>query len=283
MLDFAFLVILRRFFAGVGVGVRSPSGGTAVLGPAFVFRGSPGGVGGDSCLRLVLVGLREGRRVRRVRSASRAGVVCVRNEYDVVVCYRCSDGRFMDTSLQRLPIEDVLAGLPGREFRSYRGQRHYSGWYLSATAGEHVAYESRLELARILLADRDPETVKNRCEPKSENPTRNRDDAPAHNTQGRKLSWEPTPGRRVSIMVTVWAWCDGAHGGVLSRCRAGAPGGHLCCRGCFWRPPGTRDVVCALAGGRAGGGLGGEPLGLVLGLDGVPVGDEFLQGVGDGA
>jgi hypothetical protein len=88
--------------------------------------------------------------------------VCVRNEYDVVVCYRRSNGRFTDTSLQRLPIEDVLAGLSGREFRSYRGQRHYSGWYWLATTGGHVAYESRLELARILLADRDPETAKNR-------------------------------------------------------------------------------------------------------------------------
>jgi hypothetical protein len=76
-----------------------------------------------------------------------------------VVRYRRSDGRFTDTSLQRLPVEDVLAGLPVREFRSYRGQRHYSGWYWSATTGGHVVYESRLELARILLADRDPDVV----------------------------------------------------------------------------------------------------------------------------
>lgn len=46
-----------------------------------------------------------------------------------------------------------------REFRSYRGRRHYSGWYWSATTGGHVVYESRLELARILLADQDSGVV----------------------------------------------------------------------------------------------------------------------------
>jgi len=43
-----------------------------------------------------------------------------------------------------------------REFRSFKGQRVYSGWYWSATVGHHVVYESRLELARLLLADHDP-------------------------------------------------------------------------------------------------------------------------------
>ncbi len=56
-------------------------------------------------------------------------------------------------------MDEVLAGLPVREFRSYRGRRHYSGWYWSATTRGHVAYESRLELARILLADQDSSVV----------------------------------------------------------------------------------------------------------------------------
>ncbi len=34
---------------------------------------------------------------------------------------------------------------------------HYSGKYASVTTGGHVVYESRLELARLLLADFDPE------------------------------------------------------------------------------------------------------------------------------
>ncbi|MEV2226865.1 TnsA-like heteromeric transposase endonuclease subunit [Nocardia vinacea] len=58
-----------------------------------------------------------------------------------------------------MPIEEVLAGMPVREFRAWRGRRHYSGWYWSSTTGGHVVYESRLELARILRADHDPEVV----------------------------------------------------------------------------------------------------------------------------
>jgi hypothetical protein len=77
----------------------------------------------------------------------------------VAVRYRCGDGKFVDTLMDRLQFGDVLAGLPVREFRAYRGRRHYSGWYWSATTGRHVVYESRLELARILLADQDPNVV----------------------------------------------------------------------------------------------------------------------------
>jgi hypothetical protein len=74
----------------------------------------------------------------------------------VGVRYRRDDGRFADVALDRLAVDDVVAGLPVREFRSYKGRRHYSGWYWSATQGRLVVYESRLELARILLADFDP-------------------------------------------------------------------------------------------------------------------------------
>jgi hypothetical protein len=49
-----------------------------------------------------------------------------------------------------------LAGRPVRDFRRYKGRRRYSGWYWAATTAGLVAYESRLELARILLADFDP-------------------------------------------------------------------------------------------------------------------------------
>ena len=61
--------------------------------------------------------------------------------------------------LDRLSVDEVLAGGPVREFRWYRGRKHYSGWYWSATSGGLVAYESRLELARIMLADFDPEVT----------------------------------------------------------------------------------------------------------------------------
>jgi hypothetical protein len=80
-------------------------------------------------------------------------------ESDVAVRYRGGDGRFVDTTLRRLSVEEVLSGRPVREFRSWQGRRHYSGWYWASTTGAHVVYESRLELARILLADQDRDVV----------------------------------------------------------------------------------------------------------------------------
>jgi len=61
--------------------------------------------------------------------------------------------------LSRVVDEDLLGGVPVRDFRWFKGRRFYSGWYWSATTGGLVAYESRLELARILLADFDPEVT----------------------------------------------------------------------------------------------------------------------------
>src|SRR5579859_1658087 len=74
----------------------------------------------------------------------------------VRVTYRAGDGGVVETTLDRVAVGDVAGGLPVREFRWYKGRRHYSGWYWSATTGRLVAYESRLELARIMLADFDP-------------------------------------------------------------------------------------------------------------------------------
>jgi hypothetical protein len=74
----------------------------------------------------------------------------------VRVRYRRADGEFAETTLDRVVPAEVVAGLPVREFRWYKGRQHYSGWYWSATMNRHVVYESRLELARIMLADFDP-------------------------------------------------------------------------------------------------------------------------------
>ena len=70
--------------------------------------------------------------------------------------YRASGGAVVDTTLDRLRTDEVIAGLPVREFRWHKGRRHYSGWYWSSTMARLVAYESRLELARIMLGDFDP-------------------------------------------------------------------------------------------------------------------------------
>jgi hypothetical protein len=74
----------------------------------------------------------------------------------VRVRYRRAGGEFAETTLDRVVPEDVMAGLPVREFRWYKGRQHYSGWYWSSTTSRMTAYESRLELARIMLADFDP-------------------------------------------------------------------------------------------------------------------------------
>jgi hypothetical protein len=65
----------------------------------------------------------------------------------------------VESTLGRVVVDEVVSGLPVREFAWYRGRRHYSGWYWSSTMRRHVAYESRLELARILLADFDPDVI----------------------------------------------------------------------------------------------------------------------------
>lgn len=53
------------------------------------------------------------------------------------------------------PVDLLQSARPWRTFRWYRGQKHYSGTYWSATMRDHVIYESRLELSRLLLADFD--------------------------------------------------------------------------------------------------------------------------------
>ncbi|ORT46866.1 TnsA-like heteromeric transposase endonuclease subunit [Frankia sp. KB5] len=61
--------------------------------------------------------------------------------------------------LRLVQAREVVAARPWRTTRSAKGQTHYPGFYWSATTGMHVIYESRLELARLLLADFDPDVV----------------------------------------------------------------------------------------------------------------------------
>lgn len=72
---------------------------------------------------------------------------------------RLEDGSERTVPLAELTAGVVLSSLPWRSFRSHRGQRHLPGWYWSATTSGHIVYESRLELARLLLADFDPNVV----------------------------------------------------------------------------------------------------------------------------
>jgi hypothetical protein len=61
--------------------------------------------------------------------------------------------------LDQLRLRDFAGSVPWRRWRSHRGQAHLSGSYWAATTGGHVVYESRLELARLLLADFDPQVA----------------------------------------------------------------------------------------------------------------------------
>ncbi|GLW19742.1 hypothetical protein Stsp01_64850 [Streptomyces sp. NBRC 13847] len=96
------------------------------------------------------------------RSPSREGTTEGRT---VSVRYRQADGQLVDTDLDRLVVPEVTGGLPVRDFRWYKGRRHYSGWYYAATVRRLVAYESLLELARILLADFDHGVVEIAAQP----------------------------------------------------------------------------------------------------------------------
>jgi len=75
------------------------------------------------------------------------------------VSLRLQDGSTPELSLSAMTSEMVLSGVPWRTIRSHRGQRHFPGLYWSSTTGGHVVYESRLELARLLIADADQEIV----------------------------------------------------------------------------------------------------------------------------
>jgi hypothetical protein len=72
---------------------------------------------------------------------------------------RCLDGSEHEFPFGSLEASVVVEAAPWRTFRWRRSQKHYSGWYWSATMGHLVGYESRLELARLVLADWDPDGV----------------------------------------------------------------------------------------------------------------------------
>jgi hypothetical protein len=44
------------------------------------------------------------------------------------VRYRRGDGGFSEAKLDRVPVSEVVQGLPVREFRWYKGRLHYSGF-----------------------------------------------------------------------------------------------------------------------------------------------------------
>lgn len=82
-----------------------------------------------------------------------------------VVEYRPVDGEVLAQAADRLSLAGLYAAAPFRTFRWHEGQRNYSGKYWSATESDHVIYESRLELAALLLADFDPSVHNIKAQP----------------------------------------------------------------------------------------------------------------------
>jgi hypothetical protein len=76
-----------------------------------------------------------------------------------VVWFRSGDDSARSVALDQARLEHFMGSVPWRRWRSRQGQAHPSGSYWAATMGGHVVYESRLELARLLLADFDPAVV----------------------------------------------------------------------------------------------------------------------------
>lgn len=73
-----------------------------------------------------------------------------------VVSFRTSGRVFEAEPWRSISSARLAAAAPWRVFRWYQGQKHYSGTYWSSTMRDHVIYESRLELARLLFDDFDP-------------------------------------------------------------------------------------------------------------------------------
>lgn len=59
-------------------------------------------------------------------------------------------------SMPEVVAEHFDGAVPWRRFRAYRNQLHYTGSYWASTTRAHVGFESRLELANLVLVDFDP-------------------------------------------------------------------------------------------------------------------------------
>jgi hypothetical protein len=77
------------------------------------------------------------------------------SERRLLVSLRNPEGVAEQIDLDYLQVSMLEHTLPWRKFRWWRGQKHYPGLYWSSTVQRHISYESRLELARLLLADFD--------------------------------------------------------------------------------------------------------------------------------
>jgi hypothetical protein len=84
---------------------------------------------------------------------------------ELVAWVRHDDGLTQEFPLDRLRLADFCHSVPWRQVRSRYGQAYYSGSYASAMTGGFGVYESRLGLARLLLAGFDPQVQQINAQP----------------------------------------------------------------------------------------------------------------------
>ncbi len=99
------------------------------------------------------------RRPRPSSSAVCASSSAAGTPTEVSLISLDADGTERIAPFDRASAVALVEGRPVREFRMHKGQKHWSGSYWCATTGDLEAYESRLELARLMLADHDPEVA----------------------------------------------------------------------------------------------------------------------------
>lgn len=78
---------------------------------------------------------------------------------ETVIRARRKSGEEMAVPLSEVGARHLIDVRPWRAFRWYRGQRHLPGTYWSARMEAPVGYESRLELANLILMDFDSDVL----------------------------------------------------------------------------------------------------------------------------
>jgi hypothetical protein len=81
------------------------------------------------------------------------------------VSFRTGSGVVEDEPWTAVDSSTLSDTVPWRTFRWFKGQKHYSGFYWSATMRDHVIYESRLELSRLIYADFDQSVLRILAQP----------------------------------------------------------------------------------------------------------------------
>ncbi|MGW5152448.1 TnsA-like heteromeric transposase endonuclease subunit [Rhodococcus koreensis] len=83
----------------------------------------------------------------------------------VEVRYVRDNGSAVATTVAAVDPHQVVRGRPVRRVRSHHHRPHYAGFFWSATNSGHIAYESRLELDRLWMADFAPEVRRIAAQP----------------------------------------------------------------------------------------------------------------------